>query len=216
MSNYKCIDCGKKVFRKETKRCRICFGHFNSRENHYKYNGGFPKCAVCKKTLKSYVAKICRTCYEKTLKGRGNPMAGKRPWNYKGIIGSFKCKNCGKGISNYRTRCKTCENIKRFLNGTYNVYPNKAEIKLFKILKPFNFKYVGDGKFWIENRNPDFIHRTKKLIVELFGDYWHKNTQQKDKQRIKLYSKHGYSTLIIWEHELKNANKIKQRLINFL
>ncbi len=53
------------------------------------------------------------------------------------------------------------------------------------------------------------------MIVEVFGCYWHKCSkcghgdrplQQLDIGRLRTYKKHGYTTLIIWEHELKHSN----------
>jgi hypothetical protein len=33
------------------------------------------------------------------------------------------------------------------------------------------FHFVGDGSLWLGNANPDFIHNTRKLCVEIYGDY---------------------------------------------
>lgn len=103
--------------------------------------------------------------------------------------------------------------------------PNKQEKKLIKIIKEnkFPFKYVGDYKFWIEGRNPDFIStNTSKKIIEMFGDYWHKDSkwlkikeEKKEDGTIKHYKKYGYKTLIIWESELKNLDRIKTKIKNF-
>ena len=72
---------------------------------------------------------------------------------------------------------------------------------LIKLLK--NFKYVGDGKIFLNRFCPDFINKKSKKIIELYGDYWHNKTDAilRDKRRIKTYKKHGYDTLVIWEHE---------------
>jgi G:T-mismatch repair DNA endonuclease (very short patch repair protein) len=59
--------------------------------------------------------------------------------------------------------------------------------------------------------------------VELYGCYWHKckicgfgnGKQPKDVGRLKEYKKLGYSTLIVWEHELKDIDKLTHRLIEF-
>jgi len=75
---------------------------------------------------------------------------------------------------------------------------------------------VGDGSFVINGFNPDFVNiNGQKKIIELFGDYWHRNTQIKDKKRIKTYNKYGYKVLIVWEHELENINKLKIKLQKF-
>jgi G:T-mismatch repair DNA endonuclease (very short patch repair protein) len=83
---------------------------------------------------------------------------------------------------------------------------------------PNEYKYVGSSDFWIEGLNPDFINcNGQKKIIELFGDYWHNREDSKirDKKRLKIYKKYGYETLVVWEKELKDMNKLKTKLINF-
>ena len=38
---------------------------------------------------------------------------------------------------------------------------------------------------------------------------------KKDEERLKIYSKYGYKTLIIWEHELKNQNEVLNKIQEF-
>lgn len=98
----------------------------------------------------------------------------------------------------------------------FNKKPTKPEIFLNMFLDnefPGEWKYVGDGEIWIGGKNPDFINiNEKKLIIEMFGDYWHKNDDPKD--RIDYFRQYGYETFVIWERELKEENSIKN-LINF-
>jgi very-short-patch-repair endonuclease len=83
--------------------------------------------------------------------------------------------------------------------------PNKLEISLGKILEeimPNDWKFVGDGQVIISGKCPDFINvNGQKKIIELFGDFWHKGENPKD--RMDIFSKFGYDTLVIWEHDLK-------------
>jgi len=96
--------------------------------------------------------------------------------------------------------------------------PNQKEQQLYQILQtnfPNEFKFVGDGSFMIERFNPDFINcNGRKLIIELFGDYWHSLESYKirDKKKFNIYQKHGYRNLIIWEHELKNPKNIIEKI----
>jgi len=79
-------------------------------------------------------------------------------------------------------------------------------------------KFVGDGKVILSGFCPDFINKIQKKIIELYGDYWHTKSQyviNKDKRRLIEYKKRGYKTLIIWEHELKDLDKITNKLIKF-
>ena len=60
--------------------------------------------------------------------------------------------------------------------------------------------------------NVEDINGQKKCI-ELYGNYWHKNDNPQD--RIDLFKQFGYDTLIIWEHELKDIEKVKNRIMKF-
>ncbi len=102
--------------------------------------------------------------------------------------------------------------------------PNKPEKLMINLIKEkeFPFNYVGDGKIWFRGKNhsfnPDFLSKNPKHIIEVFGDYWHnrEDSKKRDKERLKTYSKYGYKTLIIWEHELKNSNKVINKIRGFL
>lgn len=92
--------------------------------------------------------------------------------------------------------------------------PNYKESQLFEILNniyPHEWKYVGDGSFILDGKNPDFINcNGKKLIIELFGERWHK--PEEEEQRKEIFKKFGYNTLIIWVKELRNIENLKNKL----
>jgi G:T-mismatch repair DNA endonuclease (very short patch repair protein) len=101
--------------------------------------------------------------------------------------------------------------------------PNVPEKELNKLLGN-DYKFVGDGKVILGGFNPDFINcNGQKKIVELYGCYWHKcktcgfgnGKRPIDAGRLKEYKKLGYSTLIVWEHELKDIDKLTNRLMEF-
>lgn len=91
-----------------------------------------------------------------------------------------------------------------------NTYPhvkqNKPELELEVSLKNVGIEFVGDGKFWIgyPPRNPDFIHRKNKKIVEFFGNYWHR--LEDELNRIRHYGKYGWGCFVLWENDY-NVNK---------
>jgi len=105
--------------------------------------------------------------------------------------------------------------------------PNRPELQLHSILNvvsPDNWIYVGDGRdkrFILSGKVPDFVHSSKKLIIELFGDYWHSEEvqgipkEQHVRERTEHFTKHGYQTLIVWEHELKELPVLKSRILAF-
>jgi len=101
---------------------------------------------------------------------------------------------------------------------SFKLLPNKKENMLDDLLIemfPNEFKYVGDGQFIIAGKCPDFINiNGKKQVIELYGDYWHRDDDPQE--RIDLFAGYGYKTLIIWEHELKDIDTLKDRLLEFV
>ena len=96
--------------------------------------------------------------------------------------------------------------------------PNKKEKIIIDLIDKNNlpYEYVGDGKLIIGSKNPDFIHRGKNKIIELFGEYWHKNRarvyEETEMGRIEYFKKYNFDTLVIWEKELKNLSFVNIRL----
>jgi G:T-mismatch repair DNA endonuclease (very short patch repair protein) len=169
-------------------------------------------CKICGKEI-GWMAAIhgtglCHLCYCKT--GRSHYLDGRS-------LIKPKCVDCGKELAEYRAkRCQSCETIKRYKNGILSITPNKPEKILINLLKN-KFKYIGDGAIWIGGFNPDFINSKQNKIIELYGDYWHnrKDAKERDKLRIPTYKKYGYKTLIIWETEFKNLNKMINKIRSF-
>lgn len=95
--------------------------------------------------------------------------------------------------------------------------PNHLEIAFMQFLEsicPSAWEYVGDFKFFIGTKNPDYKHRTEMKLIELFGDYWHKRDNSQEK--IDHYKKHGYSCLIIWQSEFENEREeVKRKVLSF-
>lgn len=98
-----------------------------------------------------------------------------------------------------------------------NIKQNKTEKRLENItldLFPNEYKFVGHGEFILAGKCPDFVNiNGQKKIIELYGDWWHRNNNPQD--RIDLFAKYGYDTLVVWEHELNDIEALKIRLIEF-
>jgi len=200
------------------------------------------KCLQCNKEFKVLPSRIrkfcCKRClwnYNKIARlGIGNPMWGKETSELQKE--SIRKRNTGRKAkpSTIKKMKKSAKirQIKLWEDPIYKesqlrlqrkgqgIRPNKPEKIVIDIIEKnnFSFKYVGNGTFWIDSSfNPDFIDIDKKLIIEVFGDYWHNipKARIRDKKRLKAYSDWGYRTLIIWEHELVKGeivsviNKIK-------
>ncbi len=114
--------------------------------------------------------------------------------------------------------------IQNTLNALH-ICPNKPErylTSLLNMLYPDEWKYVGDGQVVINGFNPDWINvNSKKKVIEFYGEYWHGTLKKKhsneveEHRKIDRYAEYGYSTLIIWEKELNNINKVATKIVKF-
>ena len=228
MRKYYCKDCGTQIHRTthyRGGRCHRCANKIICQNNRK------PKkyCLDCRKQIPRQ-NKRCKKCYLKILKN----CKGKENFNFKnGKSYNNKCQVCGKRIYYGFTYCKKHAQLKlwsdpkhrakilRLQREGMKVTPNKKEQELRKLLNKLftnEYKFVGDGKIWIDRYNPDFINvNGQKKIIELYGDYWHNKSSVKyrDKYRNQTYKKYGYETLIIWEKELGNKQKLMKRLKEF-
>ncbi len=69
--------------------------------NNPNWQGGKPHCVDCGRKVSNYHNKRCRSCANKQSKGKGNP-------NWRGGKTVSFCKDCGKRVSKYSKRCKSC------------------------------------------------------------------------------------------------------------
>lgn len=98
-----------------------------------------------------------------------------------------------------------------------NVRPTKPEKQVLAILDryfPDEWKYVGNGEFSLGRLVPDFMNvNGKKQLIEVFGDYWHKG--ENPEVRINRFKEYGFRTLILWEHELRDAGTVARKIQEF-
>ena len=95
--------------------------------------------------------------------------------------------------------------------------PNNAEMTLFGIMcyLGLSYKYTGNGQFILSGMCPDFIHLTDRKIIEMYGERWH--LPQEEEERITLFARSDYQTLIVWSKELAPTGRAKlyKRLLDF-
>ena len=121
-----------------------------------------------------------------------------------------------------RKKVNSVENVKKRIRACCKA-PNKLEKKMIDLINKNNlsYKFVGYGKFFIERRCPDFVNTNgQKKVIEVFGDYWHttraRSVYDTEEGRIKLFSKYGFKTLVIWESEIRtDISKVLSKVINF-
>jgi very-short-patch-repair endonuclease len=193
-NKYYCIDCEKKGIK--TKISYRCWRY------------GTKKCQLCAQKGKNGFwfgkTKSKKTCEKisETLKKRF-----KNPKNH-GMFGKHHKERTKEKIRSAILKARK--------EGKYNIKFNIPEKKLDKLLGS-DYKFVGNGEVIIGGFNPDFINCNGQKVIEMFGDYWHNlpKVKKRDKIRLKTYKKYGYSTLIVWEHELKDIDKLTNRLMEF-
>ena len=140
------------------------------------------------------------------------------------LLGKHHTKEARAKMSISRTGKRRSEEATRKMMLAMNIKPNIAERKLIDILNknwPSEWKYVGDGQVSFDGLNPDFINcNSKKLIIELFGDYWHSpeitdSWRRSELGRMMVFSQFGYRTLIIWERELQDESEVISKIKQF-
>lgn len=143
---------------------------------------------------------------------------GRTTW----IVGKHHSEKTKEKIRNKQIKLWQDKDYARKNIEAFHLKPNNCERYLDFLLQnhcPDEWKYVGDGQIIINGLCPDFINvNGKKKIIELFGDYWHNPKKIKlgynrtEEGRKKAFDRYGYSTLIVWEHELANEEKIVEKI----
>ena len=104
--------------------------------------------------------------------------------------------------------------------------PNKPEKRLNKFLQEIlSREYqinVNAEVMTLGRKCPDFVNvNGQKKIIEMNGDWWHgekktgRTKEEEEHQRIDCFAQFGWKTLIIWEHELENLERLKSKILEF-
>lgn len=151
-----------------------------------------------------------------------------------------KIKFGNKGIKNpFYRKTHTKENIEKmkkahddWWNGMSFEEKEKHMKRIFEVQKkrPTNleknliqniirnnlpYKYVGDGQVWFGCKNPDFMNSNgQKKLIELFGDTYHHKLEEVE-PRVNHFKQYGFDTLVIWGEEMKDMNKVLDKIREF-
>ena len=121
-------------------------------------------------------------------------------------------------------------------NKKYNFNNNfggisKLELKMFDILKDLNLDIISQFKFSDYYHKYDFKIKHTKILIEIYGDYWHANPKIYNKnQKIKypnnviklsndiwendihhntIAESKGYKVIILWESDIRNKTNLE-------
>ena len=80
--------------------------------------------------------------------------------------------------------------------------PSSIERKVNELIKLYNLpiSYVGNGKFWVDGKNPDYIVKpigTTMKVIEVFDPTYLNRGNKWVKERIMHFDKRGYKCLIL-------------------
>jgi very-short-patch-repair endonuclease/ribosomal protein S14 len=190
-------------------------------------------CGVAFEVRPSDGKKFCsKACFNEFL---GRVRSGNQNPNWKPKV-IKRCEICGRKFQSYpsNTKRRFCS-LRCWLEWLRNVRkispdnrrkmlsslmkrPTRPERKLMEIIRKNNLtlKYVGNGECIIGGLNPDFIDEKHKLIVEVFGRYWHSPQNSRKTQwetvRRAIFRKFGYKMCVIWEDEVDNERSVLQKL----
>ncbi len=90
--------------------------------------------------------------------------------------------------------------------------PNRLELEVASMLGQ-EWEYVGKGDLVIGGLIPDFVHKTRKEVLEVLGCYFHACPEHFPNVRMSrtalpsyresVYKKNGYEVNFIWEHQVR-------------
>lgn len=135
--------------------------------------------------------------------GKNSPLYGKN-------LSDERKKQISKTL---KGRKLSAEHIKNIL---HRRIPTSLEEKFQSIVNKYDlpYKYVGDGKFFIERYNPDFINtNNEKIAIEVYARYFKlKHSKSIDKwkeDRQKVFNKYGWKIIYFDEIEVNEKNVLK-------
>jgi len=225
----KCLNCGKlfeSVLSRNSKFCsRTCSVEYKIGENNSHWKGGQIEkiCPNCEENFKVYPGSITVCCskecaYEwvvKTEKLKGIPQSENHLKNR--IIAMNKPEYKQKQSISSKKRWLDSEYVKKMMKAN-NRKPTNPE-KVFDEITPVIVRYVGNRGWnrWTgkQYRNPDFKITGQNKVIEIYGDYWHRNDNPED--LIQEYKDIGLDCLVFWEHEIyDDINRVLKKVNEFV
>lgn len=97
--------------------------------------------------------------------------------------------------------------IKKRLKGLLK-RPTCLEKEMIGIIEKYDlpFDYVGDGQLFIGCKNPDFVHRNKKIIIEVAASWCHPKNYKHE--RTEYFAKYGWKSIIFLVDKKLNITEV--------
>jgi len=161
--------------------------------------------------------------HSKAMTGKGNPIYGiirsEETRRKIGEANSSPSEETRERMSKRSIKLwQDPEFIDKWMKGI-NRKPTRPE-DIFNDLTPECVRYVGDGQWWRPTkkkhaRNPDFKVTGQNKVIEIYGDYWHRNHDPED--IIQEYKEVGLDCLVFWEHEVyEDTERILEEVNEFI
>jgi len=98
--------------------------------------------------------------------------------------------------------------------------PSSLETKFQKIINKYElpYKYTGNGSFWIEKINPDFVNcNGEKICIEVFCNHYklmsYDTIEQYKERRTAICKRYGWIVLFFDEFALNDEKKVVEEII---
>jgi len=242
MSSIYCDNCGSPIIKKlkgEQRQYRHhfcngkCYGQWRSQYlTSIGYGRGASNSMYGRKLsdlTKQLISKSVKRALSKPAWKEAQSQRGRRNMQDPDYIA--KLRSAGKRLwedPGYRDRVLTGLRESMPYRKYQSKKPNRPESQLLGLLDtnfPEEWRYTGDGSFTLGYYIPDFVNcNGKKLVIELFGEYWHGKRGKKKRQvkwdkteegRKEVYKSFGFDCLVIWGDELKDPEKVIAKVRSF-
>lgn len=193
----------------------------------------FYVCGTCGKSFSRPPSASAKFCSRECRAEKQKQLKGSLAMNWKGGRSyNNKCLDCQKHISFASKRCKKCAAVliphvhikdrpwlrtKEVIKKALKRHPvSSLEIKLQNIIDKHQlpYKYVGNGKFFIERKNPDFINiNGEKKAVEVYARK-HKeklrnmSIEEWKRERWEIFAKYGWEIIFLDEVQLNKEENV--------
>lgn len=135
--------------------------------------------------------------------------------NSKKLKGRIITKDWREKISkSMKGKKLTKEHIKKSLRRRTS---SSLELKMIEIIEKYGlpYKFVGNGKFFIERKNPDFINvNGEKIALEVFyrkhKEIFSKGLEKWKEEREKIFNEYGWKLMFFNELEVNEENVIRK------